>query len=689
MFGDAERDWACSAQPMANRSAACLLLLGMQLVFLTSLEAGGELEARTSRQSPPSRTAHNRSLKKAEDEPAEAIALRNDKRAVAGLRASTRRERSDDRQFNVSERLWSGYCGTHTETDTAAAPPCKSSFQQPDTPTTMGSCALGCLHCDNCRYATFSQKMSDCSLYSACDLSRLAQGHGYSTLDTANLGAGALVAALGGVPPPPPPSFPREPGSWSDAACAEPANASRPVFAVFGGSNSAGTNSLQYNMRSPKNPITYGRRLSSFADELMLRLQPTFRLSGRYVGGGMGPTAAAACVSRFAPAETRLATVEFLPNIGYVKDDTGELESIGELLRVLRARGAATYVVDVISGSIRYEREARFQGWCGKYNASAAVDESVRLYGCNTRQQILHLHTEIAKLARIHGAELVTVDADESPHLFGADYFHMNAAGHRHVANEIWRHYKRLPCTAFRPASHQGRHTVGMECAIAEDMDQHVGHSAGFARVNLGGDRGVSKIGYDAQAPGASLDFCVQLPRQAAQGALAELDRVTVQTQGANRHNPRMQQQQMLHGDAYALSLGVQTSHYRNRPLHGRAFVSCHGACACTCLWAHAKSVSGEEDCIFDTIQNASAVTVVKWLRLAARERAGGKQASERACGADDRCVLRVRNGGEGETRHRVVVRALMWGLNDWRFGDTSQHQQVASLVGADLRVRM
>ena len=42
-----------------------------------------------------------------------------------------------------------------------------------------------------------------------------------------------------------------------------------------------------------------------------------------------------------------------------------------------------------------------------------------------------------------------------------------------------------------------------------------------------------------------------------------------------------------------------------------------------------------------------------------------------------------------GEARHRVVVRALMWGLNDWRFGDTSQHQQVASLVGADLRVRM
>ena len=52
--------------------------------------------------------------------------------------------------------------------------------------------------------------------------------------------------------------------------------------------------------------------------------------------------AAAACVGRFAPDETRLATVEFLPNIGYIKDDRGELKSIGELLHALRRRGAAT-----------------------------------------------------------------------------------------------------------------------------------------------------------------------------------------------------------------------------------------------------------------------------------------------------------------------------------------------------------
>ena len=95
--------------------------------------------------------------------------------------------------------LWDPHGNGHCRSATV-----QIEFQQPDTPTTMGSCALGCLHCDNCRYATFSQKMSDCSLYSACNLSRLAQGHGYSTLDTANLGAGALVAALGGVPPPPP-----------------------------------------------------------------------------------------------------------------------------------------------------------------------------------------------------------------------------------------------------------------------------------------------------------------------------------------------------------------------------------------------------------------------------------------------------------------------------------------------------
>ena len=173
---------------------------------------------------------------------------------------------------------------------------------------------------------------------------------------------------------------------------------------------------------------------------------------------------------------------------------------------------------------------------------------------------------------RRYGATLITVDADETPHLFGADFFHINMAGHRHVANSIWRDFKQLPCAAFRPAAlGHGGHATGMECAIAEDLDLLVGRrSSGFERVNLGQDRGVSKIGYDATAPGASLDLCVDLPRQAVQDALSELAKVTVQRSGVNAYDPSRAKERLLHGDAFALSVGIQTSHPKNLPLHGR-----------------------------------------------------------------------------------------------------------------------
>ena len=171
-----------------------------------------------------------------------------------------------------------------------------------------------------------------------------------------------------------------------------------------------------------------------------------------------------------------------------------------------------------------------------------------------------------------YGAKLITVDADETPHLFGADFFHINTAGHRHVANSIWRDYKQLPCAAFSPAAvEHGGHETGMECAIAEDLDLLVGRrSSGFERINLGQDRGVSKIGYDATAPGASLDLCVDLPRQAAQDAVSELEKVTVQKSGLNRYDPSHTKEKLLHGDTFAFSVGIQTSHPKNRPLHGR-----------------------------------------------------------------------------------------------------------------------
>ena len=50
--------------------------------------------------------------------------------------------------------------------------------------------------------------------------------------------------------------------------------------------------------------------------------------------------------------------------------------------------------------SMRFERERKFQGWCGPEHT---YNESSVLHGCNTRHQILRLHSEITKLAHRHG----------------------------------------------------------------------------------------------------------------------------------------------------------------------------------------------------------------------------------------------------------------------------------------------
>ena len=46
--------------------------------------------------------------------------------------------------------------------------------------------------------------------------------------------------------------------------------------------------------------------------------------------GAMGPQLAAACTNKFAPAGTRYATIEYLPNLGYTNDDHGEMAAIAD-----------------------------------------------------------------------------------------------------------------------------------------------------------------------------------------------------------------------------------------------------------------------------------------------------------------------------------------------------------------------
>ena len=62
---------------------------------------------------------------------------------------------------------------------------------------------------------------------------------------------------------------------------------------------------------------------------------------------------AGACASHFIPPETRLCTVEYLPNMGYVKEDRAEVAAVSSMLRMMRARGAAAFLVNIVTGTKR------------------------------------------------------------------------------------------------------------------------------------------------------------------------------------------------------------------------------------------------------------------------------------------------------------------------------------------------
>eukprot|EP00308_Calcidiscus_leptoporus_P009107 CAMPEP_0119359250 /NCGR_PEP_ID=MMETSP1334-20130426/7183_1 /TAXON_ID=127549 /ORGANISM="Calcidiscus leptoporus, Strain RCC1130" /LENGTH=475 /DNA_ID=CAMNT_0007373889 /DNA_START=26 /DNA_END=1454 /DNA_ORIENTATION=- len=78
-----------------------------------------------------------------------------------------------------------GYCGTHPKTDKRDACPKggASGFGAAESGvTTMEQCALKCLRiCKRCKFAVFSKDLDDCTLYSACDTTMLAQYKDYRT----------------------------------------------------------------------------------------------------------------------------------------------------------------------------------------------------------------------------------------------------------------------------------------------------------------------------------------------------------------------------------------------------------------------------------------------------------------------------------------------------------------------------
>ena len=124
-------------------------------------------------------------------------------------------------------------------------------------------------------------------------------------------------------PPPPHPPLPLIPLESGTPLCSREALTNlpvgaRPVFTAFGGSNSQGANALSVDLRN--GGTQYGPHVPSFANLLAKALGRGFE-THMHADGGSGPSLAGTCTSRFIPPETRVGTVEFLPNIGYIKDD--------------------------------------------------------------------------------------------------------------------------------------------------------------------------------------------------------------------------------------------------------------------------------------------------------------------------------------------------------------------------------
>ena len=80
-----------------------------------------------------------------------------------------------------------GRCGTNRSIDIGVRskePACKSTFRQwyNLTEPTLEECVQHCIVCRECRFATFSRSLRDCSLYRACSVEHLASGYGYRTV---------------------------------------------------------------------------------------------------------------------------------------------------------------------------------------------------------------------------------------------------------------------------------------------------------------------------------------------------------------------------------------------------------------------------------------------------------------------------------------------------------------------------
>ena len=100
------------------------------------------------------------------------------------------------RNCSMVPRSFHGVCGTNKTTDVPLRLSSAACVPYDRTFASLAMCAHRCVACGGCRFATFSQRARDCSLYEACDIRQMPRALDYRTVDTAG-----VVASVFESPP--------------------------------------------------------------------------------------------------------------------------------------------------------------------------------------------------------------------------------------------------------------------------------------------------------------------------------------------------------------------------------------------------------------------------------------------------------------------------------------------------------
>jgi len=403
--------------------------------------------------------------------------------------------------------------------------------------------------------------------------------------------------------------------------------------------------------------------------------------------GAMGPELAASCSARFVPPETRYATVEYLPNIGYTNDDVGELAALEKIVQSLRDVGAKTVMVNIVPGG-KMERFAN------------CVESSV---GCTTRRHIEQLHEASLRLATRYGLPSISLDNDDaaSSDKFGPDMMHLNQRGHDLVhdwlmtlyATHDWSRFLSVASATSASVAASVADQLPVRCYLGEQLGELIGPTtSGFQRVNFAREptQRADKVGWEARNASASVTLCARFPRGASPPPppppppLPPRRRRRIHLWPSqpppspplpppSPSPPPAHRKGAAYG--YQMAVGLQMSHDLNPPLLGQARLGCSGACRCECLWSHHGAFNAS--CIFDGL-GQGRITITAFARLLVSYQppkteplsqvqgsTQGEEHTPRLCPDEHQCAVTISNSADASVRHRVLVRALIFGVND------------------------